>query len=146
MHRRFECYRGCLSTSLSSSTESFFLNIHYSLGLDGAFNPNYSLPMGRYTRGKTTIHLFFLNDHMISLTTTITISPQKLKQQVVYWLHLALVMRWIPRPITLKADTSCMFKKECENAVLGVGHLSLCFMERYKTIRRLPQKCLAVDF
>lgn len=31
---------GFLFTSLSSSTESFFLNIHYSLGLDGAFNPN----------------------------------------------------------------------------------------------------------
>lgn len=102
--------------------------------------------MGRYTRGKTTIHLFFLNDHMISLTTTITISPQKLKQQVVYWLHLASVMRWIPCPITLKADTSCMFKKQCENAVHRVGHLSLCFTERNKTMMRLPWKCLAADF
>lgn len=104
--------------------------------------------MGRYTRGKTTIHLFFLNDHMISLTTTITmsISPQKLKQQVVYWLHLASVMRWIPSPITPKADTSCMFKKKRENAVHRVGHLSLCFMERNKTMMRLPQKCLAADF
>jgi len=71
-------------TSLSSSTESFFLNIHYSLGVDGAFNPNYSLPMGRYTRRKKNYSPFFLNDHMISLTTTITISPQKLKQQVGY--------------------------------------------------------------
>lgn len=104
--------------------------------------------MGRYTRGKTTIHLFFLNDHMISLTTTITmsISPQKLKQQVVYWLHLASVMRRIPSPITPKADTSCMFKKKRENAVHRVGHLSLCFMERNKTMMRLPQKCLAADF
>lgn len=102
--------------------------------------------MGRYTRGKTTIHLFFQNDHMISLTTTITISPQKLKQQVVYWLHLASVMRWIPCPITPKADTSCMFKKQRENAVHRVGHLSLCFMERNKTMMRLPWKCLAADF
>lgn len=92
--------------------------------------------MGRYTRGKTTIHLFFLNDHMISLTTTITmsISPQKLKQQVVYWLHLASVMRWIPCPISPKADTSCMFKKQCENAVHRVGHLSLCFIGKNKPL------------
>lgn len=59
----------------------FFLNIHYSLGLKGAFNPNYSLPMGRHTRGKTTSALFSLNDHMITLTTTIPIriSTQKIK-------------------------------------------------------------------
>lgn len=97
---------------------------------------------------KQLFTFFFLNDHMISLTTTITmsISPQKLKQQVVYWLHLASVMRWIPCPISPKADTSCMFKKQRENAVHRVGHLSLCFMERNKTMMRLPQKCLAADF
>lgn len=97
---------------------------------------------------KQLFTFFFLNDHMISLTTTITmsISPQKLKQQVVYWLHLASVMRWIPCPITPKADTSCMFKRQHENAVHRVGHPSLCFMERNKTIMRLIRKCLAADF
>lgn len=97
---------------------------------------------------KQLFTFFFLNDHMISLTTTITmsISPQKLKQQVVYWLHLASVMRWIPCPISPKADTCCIFKKQCENAVHRVGHLSLCFIGKNKTMMRLPQKCLGADF
>lgn len=104
--------------------------------------------MGRYTRGKQLFTFFFLNDHMISLTTTTTMSmsPQKLKQQVVYWLNLASVMRWIPCPITPKADTSYMFKKQCENAVRRVGHLFLYSMERNKTMMRLPQQYLAADF